>query len=49
MMQAEQGFEGVALAVLTRFESWEIADVVQLAAGALQDARNRKIHGLYDL
>jgi hypothetical protein len=49
MLQAEQGFEGAAMAVLTRFENWKAEDVKELAAGALRDAKNPKIHGIFDL
>lgn len=37
------------MAVLTRFESWSPEEVTVLAAGALSDAKNPKIHGLFDL
>lgn len=49
LLQAEQGFEGAAMAVLTRFESWSPDEVTVLAAGVLKDAKNPKIHGLFDL
>ncbi|KAL1965835.1 hypothetical protein VTN77DRAFT_5156 [Rasamsonia byssochlamydoides] len=35
LLQAEQGFEGAAMAVLTRFESWSPDEVRVLAAAAL--------------
>ncbi|KKA25125.1 hypothetical protein T310_0830 [Rasamsonia emersonii CBS 393.64] len=48
LLSAEKGFEGAAMAVLTRFESWSPEEVTVLAAGALSDAKNPKIHGLFD-
>lgn len=48
-MQAEAGFEGSALAVLTRFENWKPEEVAVLAAKTKNDARNRSIHSLFDL
>ncbi|KAL1961615.1 hypothetical protein VTN77DRAFT_1390 [Rasamsonia byssochlamydoides] len=48
LLQADQGFEGAAMAVLTRFESWKPEEVVVLAAGGRNDVRNPKIHGLFD-
>jgi hypothetical protein len=37
------------MAVLTRFESWKLEEVRVLVAGAMNDAKNRKIHALFDL
>ncbi|KAL1967723.1 hypothetical protein VTN77DRAFT_2980 [Rasamsonia byssochlamydoides] len=48
LMQAEQGFEGGAMAVLTRFESWSTEEVKALVAEAKKDARNPKVHSLFD-
>ncbi|KAL1962386.1 hypothetical protein VTN77DRAFT_9725 [Rasamsonia byssochlamydoides] len=44
----EKGFRTAAMAVLTRFESWKPEEVEVLAAGALNDVKNPKIHTLYD-
>ncbi|KAL1970930.1 hypothetical protein VTN77DRAFT_2764 [Rasamsonia byssochlamydoides] len=48
LLQAESGFRAAAMAVLTRFESWKPEEVEVLAAGALNDVKNPKIHGLFD-
>lgn len=48
LMQAEAGFEGSALAVLTRYENWKPEEVAVLAAKTKNDARNRSIHSLFD-
>ncbi|KAL1986789.1 hypothetical protein VTN96DRAFT_5654 [Rasamsonia emersonii] len=48
LLQGEPGFESAAIAVLTRFESWSPEEVKVLAAQALNDVKNPKIHPLYD-
>lgn len=48
-MQVETGFEAAALAVLTRYESWTSEEVKVLVAQALRDAKDPKIHALFDL
>ncbi|KAL1962435.1 hypothetical protein VTN77DRAFT_9706 [Rasamsonia byssochlamydoides] len=48
LLQAEQGFQGAAMAVLTRFESWSVDEVTVLASDAKRDVRNRKIHTIFD-
>jgi len=47
--QAEAGYEGAALAALTRFKNWTKEEVIVLASQARADSRNRKIHSIYDL
>lgn len=37
------------MAVLTRHENWSADEVRVLAAKTLSDAKNREIHGLFDL
>jgi len=49
LAQAESAFRAAAMAVLTRFESWAPEEVEILAAQALNDAKNRKIHAMLDL
>lgn len=49
LLQAEPGVRSCAMAVLTRFKSWTPEEVEVLAAGALNDIKNPKIHALYDL
>ncbi|KAL1963802.1 hypothetical protein VTN77DRAFT_7868 [Rasamsonia byssochlamydoides] len=49
LLQSEPGFKASAMAVLTRFERWSNVEVEILAAGALNDAKNPKIHGILDL
>ena len=36
------------MAVLTRHENWKPEEVTVLSAKALNDARDRKIHSLFD-
>ncbi|KAL1964136.1 hypothetical protein VTN77DRAFT_7224 [Rasamsonia byssochlamydoides] len=48
LLQATAGFRAAAMAVLTRFESWKPEEVEVLAAEALNDVKNPKIHGLFD-
>lgn len=48
-MQAEAGFEGSAMAVLTRYANWSKDEVSVLAAKTKNDARNRAIHPVFDL
>lgn len=47
--QAEAGYEGIALAALTRYQKWTKEEVMILASKARADGRNRKIHAMYDL
>ncbi|KAJ9283608.1 hypothetical protein DTO027B5_8485 [Paecilomyces variotii] len=50
LMSTEQkGFEAAALAVLTRFEGWRPDEVTVLAAKARAAAKDRAVHGLFDL
>lgn len=49
LMQAESGLEAGAMAVLTRHASWSPDEVTVLVAKARNDARNRNIHGMFDL
>jgi hypothetical protein len=49
MIQSEHGFRGAAMAVMTRFESWSNLEVEILAANAVRDLKDRRIHGLFDL
>ncbi|KAL1994930.1 hypothetical protein VTN49DRAFT_1117 [Thermomyces lanuginosus] len=46
--QAEAGYEGIALAALTRYQKWTKEEVMILASKARADGRNRKIHAMYD-
>lgn len=48
LLQAESGFEASAMAVLTRHENWKPEEVTVLSAKAVNDARDRKIHSLFD-
>jgi len=48
LLQAESGFEATAMAVLTRYENWKPEEVTVLVAKTLNDARDRKIHALFD-
>ncbi|KAL2000617.1 hypothetical protein VTN02DRAFT_2860 [Thermoascus thermophilus] len=48
LMQAEAGFEGSAMAVLTRYANWSKEEVSVLAAKTKNDARNRSIHPVFD-
>ncbi|KAL1996411.1 hypothetical protein VTN49DRAFT_176 [Thermomyces lanuginosus] len=46
--QAEaNGFEGAALAALTRYKNWSKEDVILLASQARADGRKRNIHSLF--
>ncbi|KAL1991059.1 hypothetical protein VTN49DRAFT_5563 [Thermomyces lanuginosus] len=45
--QAEAGYEGAALAALTRYKQWSKEEVFLLASQARADGRNRKIHAMY--
>ena len=47
--QAEAGFEGGALAALTRNENWTKEEVMLLASKARADGRKRNVHSLFDL
>ena len=47
--QAEAGYEGLALAALTRYKQWTKEEVMLLASQARTDGRNRNIHAMYDL
>ncbi|KKA24618.1 hypothetical protein T310_1365 [Rasamsonia emersonii CBS 393.64] len=47
-VSASEGFEAAAMAVLTRFESWQPEEVTVLAAGASNDLKNPNIHALVD-
>lgn len=44
-----EAFEGGAMAVLTRYETWKPEEVKVLAAGARNDLKNRDIHAIMDL
>ncbi|KAL1977291.1 hypothetical protein VTN31DRAFT_150 [Thermomyces dupontii] len=46
--QAEAGYEGLALAALTRYKQWTKEEVMLLASQARTDGRNRNIHAMYD-
>ena len=49
-MQAEaKGFEGTAMAVLTRYEDWKPEEVRVLCSQAREDGKKRDIHMLFDL
>ncbi|KAJ9219643.1 hypothetical protein DTO169C6_8017 [Paecilomyces variotii] len=43
-----EAFEGGAMAVLTRYETWKPEEVKVLAAGARNDLKNRDIHAIMD-
>ncbi|KAL1991511.1 hypothetical protein VTN49DRAFT_4819 [Thermomyces lanuginosus] len=46
--QAEaSGFEGLALAALTRYKQWKTEEVIVLASQARADGRRRDIHSLF--
>lgn len=48
--QAESsGYEGIALAVLTRYKKWTKEEVLVLASQARADARRRDIHMIFNL
>ncbi|KAL1974704.1 hypothetical protein VTN31DRAFT_4908 [Thermomyces dupontii] len=48
-MQAEaKGFEGTAMAVLTRYEDWKPEEVRVLCSQAREDGKKRDIHMLFD-
>lgn len=47
-LQAQSGFESAAIAVMTRFESWDPNHVKDLAQRTLHDVRNRSIHAIFD-
>lgn len=49
LLNLESAYRAAAMAVLTRFESWKPEEVEVLAAGALRDIKNPKIHALADL
>ncbi|KAL1994552.1 hypothetical protein VTN49DRAFT_2022 [Thermomyces lanuginosus] len=42
------GFEGAALAALTRYKQWSKEEVILLASQARADGRKRDIHSLFD-
>ncbi|KKA18661.1 hypothetical protein T310_7381 [Rasamsonia emersonii CBS 393.64] len=48
LLNLESAYRAAAMAVLTRFESWKPEEVEVLAAGALRDIKNPKIHALAD-
>ncbi|KAL1963049.1 hypothetical protein VTN77DRAFT_8797 [Rasamsonia byssochlamydoides] len=48
MLQAEQGYEAGAMAVLTRNEAWSKEEVIVLSSKTRNDARNRNIHALFN-
>ncbi|KAL1966353.1 hypothetical protein VTN77DRAFT_4495 [Rasamsonia byssochlamydoides] len=48
LLQAEPGYHAGAMAVLTRFESWSPEEVTVLAAQAVSDTKNPKIHAVFD-
>ena len=43
------GFEGAAMAALTRFKQWTKEEVIVLASQARADGRRRDIHMMFDL
>jgi len=45
----ESGFEGIAMATLTRDGSWSPEEVQVLVAKTKQALKDPKIHGQYDL
>lgn len=48
--QAESnGFEGAAMAVLTRFKQWKKEEVLVLSSQARADGRRRDIHMMFGL
>ena len=48
--QAEaNGYEGFALAALTRHKKWTKEEVIVLASKARADGQNRDIHAMFDL
>lgn len=47
-MSVESGFEAAAMAVLTRNEGWSQEQVSALVEEAWNDARSRKVHGVFD-
>lgn len=48
LLQAETGFEAVAMAALTRYEQWLPEEVSILVAKTRSDAKNRDIHAMFD-
>lgn len=49
LLEAETGFEAVAMALLTRNVGWSKEEVRILAAKTLRDVRNHDIHALFYL
>ncbi|KAL1994794.1 hypothetical protein VTN49DRAFT_981 [Thermomyces lanuginosus] len=46
--QAEAGFEGGALAALTRYKNWTKEEVMVLASQARTDGRRHDVHAMFD-
>lgn len=42
-------FEGIALALLTRYKQWTKEEVIPLASKARADSRKRDVHALFNL
>jgi hypothetical protein len=49
LLQAEKGYEALAMAVLTRFQGWSKEEVADLIEKTMVETRDLNIHPLHNL